>query len=62
MKMSTTSKKSAQSNDKNDPVFSQLQGHRHKIDEIDKQLLYLINNRLAVAEEIGNIKGSLVRG
>ena len=38
MKISTTSKKSAPSNDKNDPVFSQLEGHRHKIDEIDKQL------------------------
>ena len=57
MKMSTTSKKSAPSNDKNDPVFSQLEGHRQKIDEIDKQLLDLINTRLSVAKAIGNIKG-----
>ena len=53
----TDSKKSAPSKDKNDPVSSHLEGHRQKIDEIDKQLLHLINQRLSVAKEIGNIKG-----
>jgi shikimate dehydrogenase len=51
------SKKYAPSKEKNEPVSSQLEEHRQKIDEIDKQLLHLINQRLAVAEEIGNIKG-----
>jgi shikimate dehydrogenase len=61
----TDSKQSTQSKDKNNPVSSQLEGHRQKIDEIDKQLLdeidkqllHLISKRLAVAKEIGNIKG-----
>ena len=53
----TDSKHSASSKDKNEPVSAQLEGHRQKIDELDKQLLHLINKRLSVAEEIGNIKG-----
>jgi shikimate dehydrogenase len=53
----TDSKQSAPSKNKNNPVSSRLEGHRQKIDEIDKQLLHLINKRLAVAKEIGSIKG-----
>jgi shikimate dehydrogenase len=48
---SLSSKKSS------DPLSSQLERHRQEIDDIDRQLLHLIHQRLAVARVIGNLKG-----
>lgn len=53
----TTSKQFSEHSKKGDPILSKLENHRKKIDEIDRQLLDLINRRLAVAKEIGQIKG-----
>ncbi len=51
------SKDPGQSSAKSGEVSSNLDKHRKRIDQIDQQLLKLINRRLEVAREIGEIKG-----
>jgi len=53
----TTSKQSSAHSEKDDAISSKFETRRKKIDEIDQQLLVLINRRMAVAKEIGQIKG-----
>jgi shikimate dehydrogenase len=53
---SKKSKHSPRLEEDGNPVSSQLDQHRKKIDQLDQQLLDLINRRLAVAKEIGKVK------
>ena len=53
----TTSRHSSEHRKKGGPISPALENLRNIIDEIDRLLLDLINKRLTVAKEIGQIKG-----